>query len=462
MPLLPRPRSIRARCTVIAALFALSILVVLGVALDLTIRYRFQSDTFHQAERVASQWSPAARSGVVPRPIPANSPADLIQVVDAHQRVVESSRMASATVPLSRLRPPADARFQPQSECPPHGRCILLHAIRLSPAPDAGVVYAGIPEPGLLATHDLEYTITTGIALITAVAAWTAWVLAGRTLRPVEAIRARISQITVSDLGLRVPVPPGDDEITRLATTTNQTLSQLDGAVEQLRQFASTTSHELRTPIAGLRAQLEEALLYPDDVDARQTLQTALTTAGRLEAIVNDLLLLARLRATDPLPPETIDLGELVATEVSAQSSAAPISVPITLHAPAGLKICGSRMQLIRVLDNLLANALRHTESTVEVSVEPADDRVAVTVTDDGPGIPPTHRERVFERFVRLDDGRRRDPGGSGLGLAISRDIAHNHHGTLTVEDSPRGARFVLWLPLISGGPATAHQEAGT
>ncbi|MGP3915933.1 sensor histidine kinase [Nonomuraea sp. 10N515B] len=270
-------------------------------------------------------------------------------------------------------------------------------------------------------------------------------------LAQLEAIRTQISQITVSDLSLRVPVPPGDDEITRLATTTNQTLSQLDGAVEQLRQFASTTSHELRTPIAGLRTQLEEALLYPDDVDARQTLQTALTTADRLEAIVNDLLLLARLRAADPRPPEKIDLGELVTAEVSAQST----SVPMNVHAPAGVEIRGFRMQLIRVLGNLLANAQRHAESSVEVTVEPADDGVAVAVTDDGPGIPPAHRERVFERFVRLDDGRRRDPGGSGLGLAISRDIAHAHHGTLTVEDSPRGARFVLELPLISGHPTT-------
>ncbi|MGV9387347.1 sensor histidine kinase [Nonomuraea sp. NPDC003707] len=443
------------------ALFALSILVVLGATLDLAIRSRIQSGAFRQAERVASQWSPVARGGIVPRSIPADPPVDLIQVVDGYHRVVNSSREASATVPLSRLRPPPDARVQPYRECPPNDRCILLHAIRLTPAPDAGVVYAGLPEPDLLATHQLEYALAAGIVLVTGIAAWTAWLLVGRALRPVEAIRTQISQITVSDLSLRVPEPQGNDEISRLATTANQTLSQLEAAVEQLRQFASTTSHELRTPIAALRTHLEEALLYPDDVDAQDALRSSLATAGRLEAIVNDLLLLARLRATDPLPPEKIDLGELVATEVSTQSSAAPTSVPITLHAPAGLKVRGSRMQLIRVLNNLLANALRHTESTVEVSVEPADDRVAVTVTDDGPGIPPTHRERVFERFVRLDDGRRRDPGGSGLGLAISRDIAHNHHGTLTVEDSPRGARFVLWLPLISGAPATAASGAG-
>ena len=435
----------------------MSVVVVLGATLDLAIRYRIQSGAFRMAEQVASQWSPVARRGMVPRPIPANPPY-LIQVVDVHDRVVDASRRASATVPLSRRRPPPDARFQPYRECAPDDRCVLLQAIRLTPAPDAGVVYAGIPEPDLLATHQLEYAIAAGIVVVTGIAAWTAWVLVGRALRPVEAIRARISQITVSDLSLRVPVPQGDDEISRLATTANQTLSQLEGAVEQLRQFASTTSHELRTPIAGLRTRLEEALLYPDDVDAHDALRSALSTAGRLEAIVNDLLLLARLRAADPLPTAKIDLGELVTAEVSAQSS----SVPINVHAPAGLEIRGSRMQLIRVLDNLLANALWHAESAVEVSVEPADDGVTVTVTDDGPGIPPAHRERVFERFVRLDDGRRRDPGGSGLGLAISRDIAYAHHGTLTVEDSPRGARFVLWLPLISGGPATAHQETDT
>ncbi|MEQ4717991.1 HAMP domain-containing sensor histidine kinase [Nonomuraea sp. B19D2] len=459
MPLLPRPRprSVRARCTLIVALFAMSILVVLGATLDLAIRSWIQSGAFRQAERVASQWSPVARGGIVPRSIPADPPVDLIQVVDVYHRVVNSSRAASATVPLSRLRPPPDARVQPYRECPPNDRCILLHAIRLTPAPDAGVVYAGLPEPDLLATHQLEYALTAGIVLVTGIAAWTAWLLVGRALRPVEAIRTQISQITVSDLSLRVPEPQGSDEISRLATTANQTLSQLEAAVEQLRQFASTTSHELRTPIAALRAHLEEALLYPDDVDAQDALRSSLATAGRLEAIVNDLLLLARLRATDPLPPEKIDLGELVAAEVSAQSS----SVPINVHALGGPEIRGSRMQLIRVLDNLLANALRHAESAVEVSVEPADDGVAVTVTDDGPGIPPTHRERVFERFVRLDDGRRRDPGGSGLGLAISRDIAHTHHGTLTVEDSPRGARFVLWLPLVSGGPATATSGAG-
>ncbi|MFI6636692.1 sensor histidine kinase [Nonomuraea fuscirosea] len=446
---LPHPRSIRARYTIVAAGFSLIIMAVFGTTLDLAIRNRIQANTFDDAERVASQWSAQARTGYVPRQIPAHAPVDLIQIVDARRRVVDASALASKTVPLSRLRPPSNDRFQRDIECLDGGRCVILMAIRLTPATDAGIVYAGVREPDLLATHGLEYSIASGILLITGIAAWTTWALVGRTLRPVEAIRARISEITVSDLSLRVPVPPGGDEISELASTANQTLSQLEGAVEQQRQFASTTSHELRTPIAGLRTQLEEALRYPDDVDPRQAIRSALTTTDRLEAIVNDLLLLARLRAADPAPGEKIDIGELITAEVTTR----PQSIPVNVKAPPGLKTCGSRMQLIRVLDNLVANAQRHAESTVDISAEAVGDGLVVTVADDGPGIPPAHRERVFERFVRLDDGRRRDPGGSGLGLAISRDIARAHQGTLRVEDSPKGAKFVLWLPLLPCRP---------
>ncbi|WP_328816945.1 sensor histidine kinase [Nonomuraea cypriaca] len=443
-PLL-QPRSIRARYTVVAAAFSLIILSLLGTTLDLTIRYKVQSDSFDQAERIASQWSAAARTGYVPERIPASAPVELVQIVDDHMRVVSASRMASTTVPLSRIRPPADDRFQRRIECQEHSPCVVLMAIRLTPAPDAGVVYAGLPEPGFLSTHSLEYFIGAGIGVIVAIAAWTTWVLVGRTLRPVEAIRARMSEITVSDLSLRVPVPPGRDEITQLSATANQTLARLEGAVEQQRQFASTTSHELRTPLAGLRTQLEEALHYPDDVDPKETIRSALSSTDRLEAIVNDLLLLARLRTDDPTPPEPIDLGQLVCAEVRSINH----RVPMDVRAPSGLAICGSRMQLIRVLDNLLTNAQRHAEGTIEVTVEQDGDQAVVAVLDDGPGVAPADRERIFERFVRLDESRRRDPGGSGLGLAISRDIARAHHGTLRVEDSPRGARFALRLPLM-------------
>ncbi|TQS31284.1 HAMP domain-containing histidine kinase [Microbispora sp. KK1-11] len=304
--------------------------------------------------------------------------------------------------PLSTLRPPADDRLQERTECSAQDRCVMLMANRVSPAPDSPVVYAGTAQPSLLATHNLEYVIAAGGVLILVSVAWMTWWGVGRTLRPVE----------------------------------------------RERQFASTTSHELRTPIAGLRARLEEALLYPDDVDPRDTIQGALRATGRLEEIVDDLLLLTRLRGADAAPPELIELGALVTEEVSALGP----GVPVRVRAVGDVRVRGSRIQLARVIGNLLSNGRRHAAGAVTVTVDSAGGQALVAVTDDGAGVPPADRERVFERFVRLDEARRRDAGGSGLGLAISRDIAHAHKGTLRIEDSPVGARFVLTLPLAGTG----------
>ncbi|TQS03572.1 two-component sensor histidine kinase, partial [Microbispora bryophytorum] len=267
------------------------------------------------------------------------------------------------------------------------------------PAPDAPVVYAGTTEPPLLATHRLEYLITGATLLIVLTGGRLIWTVIDRALRPAE----------------------------------------------QQRHLASVTSHELRTPIAGLRVQLEEALLHPDHVDPRDTIRKALTVTGRLEAIVQDVLTMTRLRGGQPAPHEPINLTTLAATETGTHSDDARV----TFHTTGDVWVHGSRIQLIRLVNNLLTNARRHARTGVTVRVESTDGQAVVTVTDDGDGIAPADRERIFERFTRLDEGRRRDTGGTGLGLAISRDIAHAHHGTLRIEDSPHGARFVLRLPLL-------------
>jgi signal transduction histidine kinase len=218
---------------------------------------------------------------------------------------------------------------------------------------------------------------------------------------------------------------------------------------EEQRRFASSTSHELRTPLAGLRARLEEAVLYPADVDPHETIREALAITDRLETIVDDLLVLARLRAGGPAAYEPIDVGALVAKEAAAMAG----GVPVHVDAGRDVNVLGNRIQLIRFIDNLLINARRHADKRVEVTVGRVEGSAVITVCDDGVGIAPQDRERVFERFVRLDEGRRREPGGTGLGLAISRDIAHAHNGTLTIEDSSCGARFVLRLPLTDRRP---------
>ncbi|AWS40395.1 ATP-binding protein [Streptosporangium sp. 'caverna'] len=455
-----RLRSIQGRYTTAAMALLLVVLVVVGVSCDLVIRYRIEDDVFKNAERVASQWSATARTGGLPEMIPASGGVDLVQLVNARGTVVRASRRARGRAPLSAIRPPSNDRFERL-----HDNGLLLMAIRVSPAPDAPVIYAGSAEPRLLGGHYLELFLAVAALVLLGLAGWLTWWVVGRTLRPVAAIRARMAEITGSDVSLRVPVPAGEDEFALLARTANQSLERLQEAVEQQRQFASTTSHELRTPIAGLRMQLEEALLYPDEVDAADSLRGALSATGRLEAIVNDLLLLARLRVAEPAARELIDLGKLVTEEAMQVSQSAGVAVYV--HAASGVWVSGSQIRLIRVVGNLLSNARRHAAASVEVSVEAVDGRAVLAVVDDGAGVAPADRERVFERFTRLADGRRRDAGGSGLGLAISRDIAEAHRGSLRIEDSPRGARFVLRLPLLhaqSGieGPASIDGYGST
>ncbi|MBE3011889.1 HAMP domain-containing histidine kinase [Microbispora sp. NEAU-D428] len=280
------------------------------------------------------------------------------------------------------------------------------------------------------------------------------WTLVDRTLRPMEAIRARMSEISVSDLSLRVPEPACDDEIGQLARTANQTLSRLEKTVEQQRHFASIVSHELKTPVTGLQTQFEEAVLYPDDVDQRKVIQAGLAATERLRALIDDVLIFARIRTAAPEPPEPVDLGALV-HEVLITTTR---PVPVGRRVKGEVTVLGNRLQLAGVLNNLVVNAQRHAATGVEVSAECKDGQAVVTVSDDGDGIAPKDRERVFQPFVRLKDGQRKDPTGSGLGLAISRAIAAAHHGTLEIDDSPRGARFVLRLPLLQ--PGTTDRQA--
>jgi signal transduction histidine kinase len=460
MPPLWRPRSIRARYTIAATALSLIFLTIIGGVLDIGIQNKVQARLYDETQRVATEWISAMTYGDVSRTAP-KSRVNLLQVVDPHGRVVGSSAAMSGKPPLSKVRPPLDDRIEHLTECSSDLGCVVLTAIRLSPAGagrlqllHSGVVYAGMSQPPILATYRLELFTTAAIGLVAALIAWTTWWAVGRTLRPVEAIRKRTAEITLGDLSLRHTQPPGDDEIAQLARTANQNLARLETAVEQQRNFASVVSHELRNPVAGLHAQLEEALLYPDDVNARDAIQAALSTTGRLQAIIEDLLGLARLRTAVPVAPEPINLGTLVLTEAAARLR----GVPVRAHISGEVRVLGNELQLTRVLDNLLVNAQRHARAGVEITAERSDGQAVVTVIDDGDGIAPDDRERVFEPFVRLGDGLRRDPGGSGLGLAICRAIIGAHCGTLRIEDSPRGARFVIRLPLMDGDrrvPAT-------
>ncbi|MCX5340814.1 sensor histidine kinase [Streptomyces atratus] len=306
-------------------------------------------------------------------------------------------------------------------------------------------VHAGAP---LAAEQEAVGTVRgamlIGLPVLLLVVAGVTWLVTRRALRPVEGIRREMAAITASeDLSRRVPEPGSRDEIARLARTTNETLTALEASVDRQRRFVADASHELRSPIASLRTQLEVGAAHPELLDV----PGAVADTVRLQALAADLLLLARLDAGERPGRTTLDLGALVHEEVS-QRTGDRIPVAVSVPDSGVFEVAGSRGQLARVIGNLLDNAERHAERAVAVSLRAQRGGVVVAVTDDGAGVPPDERERIFERFVRLDDARTRDEGGAGLGLAIARDVAARHGGRLTVNGAPEGgARFELWLP---------------
>jgi signal transduction histidine kinase len=274
-----------------------------------------------------------------------------------------------------------------------------------------------------------------------------AWFAVGRSLRAVGAIRAEVDGIRARDLGRRVPVPDSGDEITELAVTMNEMLARLDRSAQRQSQFTADASHELRTPLASMRTQLEVQLAHPDRLDWRRSFENAVLDVSRMETLTGDLLLLSKLDADQPAGDTRIALADLVTEHLAARLPRDGVEVRPEIHANPVVQ--GHAGRLERVLRNLVDNAERHARSRVTITLTAADGHGVLAVRDDGPGIPADHRERVFDRFVRLDDDRaREDDGGSGLGLAIAAEIARTHGGTLRVAESPSGACLELRLPL--------------
>ncbi|WP_165958792.1 HAMP domain-containing sensor histidine kinase [Actinomadura sp. KC345] len=265
-----------------------------------------------------------------------------------------------------------------------------------------------------------------------------------RARRPVERIDGELAALEDCDVSRRVTVPSADEGAERLASRVNGLLDRVEDAALRRRAFIADASHELRTPITGLRTRIELALGAPEDGDAADTLRDSLRDVERLHLIVEDLLVLARLDSGDTPAREPLDIGALVEAEVGRRSA----PVPTTVKAEQGLLVGADRPRLCRVLLNVLANAERHAATLIEVEVRGEPGEAVVEVRDDGPGIPPADRDRVFERFTRLDSARSRADGGSGLGLAIARELAVAHGGRLYVADG-HGTRLVLRLPLV-------------
>uniref|UniRef100_UPI00286E6301 sensor histidine kinase n=1 Tax=Nocardioides sp. TaxID=35761 RepID=UPI00286E6301 len=290
-----------------------------------------------------------------------------------------------------------------------------------------------------------------GYPLVLVVVGLTSYWLTGRALAPVEAIRRRVASIDATALSARVPVPAGRDEIARLAQTMNSMLGRLQTSAEAQRQFVGDASHELRSPLAAVRAAHEIHALHPETTSWPDLSAEVLSELDRVDRLVADLLLLARSDEHGlTLRRREVDLDDLVRAEAIRLRRSGVLDIIVT--APP-VRAIGDPDHLARALRNLADNATRHTHGTVELHLSATAGVATIDVIDDGEGVANDDRERIFERFARLDGSRARDSGGSGLGLPIARQIARAHGGDITVGAHGLRTVFTLTIPLTRPDP---------
>jgi signal transduction histidine kinase len=431
------PRSLRVRVTAVASLAVLVVLTVASVGLVTAQRAALVDALDETLDQRADEITARLRAGQAPAARDLGAEDVVVQVVQDEGTVVAASPGLGGDLPRDTDSSPATVRL-PGSD----------QTARLVTA-DAGgttVLVAGSLEDVRESTTALAGSLLLAVPLSTAALAGIVWWAVGRALRPVEAIRARVEQITGAESDQRVPEPTAPDEIARLARTMNAMLGRLQRSAERQRRFVADASHELRSPLARIRAELEVDAAHPETADPVTTRASLLTETGRLQRLLDDLLLLARgdAGALDPSCAGPVDLDDVVTRLVTEHRGRQP---RIDARGVRPVQVRGDGTQLGRAVANLLDNAVRHARSAITVTLTEDDGRAVLTVADDGPGIPAHERERAFERFTRLDDARSAD-GGAGLGLAIARDIAERHRGGLVLDTAaPDGARFVFTLP---------------
>jgi signal transduction histidine kinase len=437
--------SMRLRLTLLATLMVTATVAVSVAVLAVTLASSVRANLAGSLRGYAT--SVAATTGAWPQPLPAapgGDPGAWAQVVDPAGNVVAATGNIVG-LPALYQRPASG------------GQPVLTGEVPAWPAEDqivvgeaAGttgtIVYAGSSVRLLgVITDDLQGHLLIALPFVPVAGAAIAWLLLGRALRPVERIRAEAAAITATDLHRRIPEPASDDEIARLTRTLNDMLTRLDDSTRAQRRFVADASHELRTPLTAMRTSLEVGLAHPDRAPWPQLAGRAVAETARLQRLVDALLLHARADAGTLIgPAQAVDVADLVRAVTDAVT---PARVPVTVAADEAVLVSGDADQLTRLIRNLLDNALRYAAGRVDVTVRTDGTDALVRVADDGPGVAPADRDRIFERFVRLDTARTRatQPGGAGLGLSIALEIAAAHRGTLTMTG---GSVFELRIPL--------------
>lgn len=439
-------RGLRGRLMAIGLLGVAVALAVGGSVLYAVLHYVGLRTLDRSAAATARDVVTLVRSNRLPDPIPVTG-AQFVQVVDARDRVVSASQNADR---LTSLLTPREVRAALRSPVAVSGsRNGLASRLRVTAtrAPHGEVVLVAQQLDQLeRSAQGLRRALLVTFPVLLVVLGLIAWRVIGATLRPVESLRAGAERISGSGRDERLPEPGTDDEIGALARTLNSMLDRLASSRERQRGFLADVAHELRSPLASMRTQLEVAQRLGEGGELVDGLHA---DTVRMASLVEDLLVLARLDAdTAPRSPSgPVGVDEVVAAAVGRHTGG---RVVVRAAGEGGLRVEGDHDELVRVLTNLLDNAVRHAESRVEVGAKRRGGRVALLVDDDGPGVPEEDRERVLQRFARLDEARDRDAGGSGLGLAIVRELVERRGGRVLLADSPLGG---LRVEVLLRGP---------
>ncbi|MEP6852929.1 MAG: HAMP domain-containing sensor histidine kinase [bacterium] len=459
-------RSLRARLVLVSVL-PLTAAVVAGTVGVIAV---YSAGRIHDLDRQTGAEADTlvglVTTGQLPSPLPqpAGSPL-LAQVISSTGDVLSATASASRTVPLISTPHTGGTTFTDDDNA--YGNVPLR--LRVAPVSNAAttdyVVVAAPLSDVRRALQSLRQALLLLVPLLVAAATTLAWIVVGYTLRPVE--RLRTSAVALAGRPLPsvgsgsvaggsvgsesvgteplaatgtayLPAEPGDDEIARLTGTLNEILRRLHDALRQQQEFIADAAHELRSPLAGLRIKLDIQRTHPGLQPASEVVAELSSDVDRLTQLTDDLLLLARLEAgATTTRREPVDLTELA-------GAVGPVAL-----------VSADRDALRRLVTNVVGNASRYAHGTVRTTVHVEDGRAQLTVDDDGPGIPPPDRDRVFERWTRLDGARDRDSGGSGLGLAVAKQIVTAHGGTISIDDSPLGGtRVLITLPLAASSSA--------
>ncbi len=439
--------TLRARTTLLVSLVTGLALIAGAVALLLTLQSQLTGSGDALAQARVNDLLAGAAAGELPATLDSLDDESVAQVIDPRGVVLAASGNVVGRAPLTEVRGGGDLEVLtiegPDDDETERYRVWL--AAGPSESGPVTVLVGTSLESVTEATRTLREALLVGVPLLLLLVASATWMIVGRALRRIDAITVAVDEIGESELHRRVPEHEVADEVGRLAETMNRMLARLEEAAVRQRAFVADASHDLQSPLAALRAQLDVARAHPDRYDVPMLALELQASSAELEQLVGDLLFLAVQDDGQQEPARALlDLDDLVLEESLRVRSGADVRVDT--GGVSAAPVVGDASELRRLVRNLLDNAVRHAASTVTVTLSSSAAGVVLEVADDGPGIAEVDRARVFDRFYRGDASRSRQ-GSSGLGLAIAAGVARRHGGELRLLDGP-GGHLQLWLPL--------------